>query len=67
MTLEVYMNSYDTTGKATYTTEEIAKRHSVHRSTVYRWLDAGILKSIKIGRCRRITVEQEKEFLNSFL
>ena len=60
------MDSYGSLGKATYTTAEIAKRHSVHRSTVYRWLDEGILKSIKIGRCRRITVDQEKEFLDSY-
>ena len=60
------MDRYKSAGKASFTTAEIAARNSVHRSTVYRWIDAGILKSIKIGRCRRVTVDQEKEFLDSY-
>jgi excisionase family DNA binding protein len=61
------MDRYKSAGKASFTTAEIAARHSVHRSTVYRWINTGILKSVKIGRCRRITVDQENEFINSFL
>lgn len=61
------MSSNETLGRASYTIQEVAIRHGVHRSTVYRWIDKGILKSIKIGRCRRVTVDQEKEFLDSHL
>lgn len=59
------MNGYETPGKASFSPKEIAMRNSVHISTVNRWLAAGQLKSLKIGRLRRITVEQEKEFLTS--
>lgn len=57
------MNGYETPGKASYSPKEIAVRNSVHISTVNRWLASGRLKSVKIGRLRRITVEQEREFL----
>ena len=61
------MSSNETLGRASYTIQEIAIRHGVHRSTVYRWLGKGILESIKIGKSRRVTVQQEHEFINSFL
>ena len=60
------MNGHETPGKASFSPKEIAMRNSVHISTVNRWLAAGQLKSVKIGRLRRITVEQERDFLNSF-
>ena len=60
------MNGYETPGKASFSPKEIALRNSVHISTVNRWLAAGQLMSVKIGRLRRITVEQERDFLNSF-
>ena len=57
------MNGVELAGKASFTVKEIAARNSVHVSTVNRWIAANELKSLLIGRCRRITVEQEKEFL----
>jgi excisionase family DNA binding protein len=60
------MSSNETLGRASYTVQEIAIRHGVHRSTVYRWLESGKLKSIKIGRNRRVTVKQEQDFLDLF-
>lgn len=61
------MNGYETPGKASFSPKEIAMRNSVHISTVNRWLASGALKSVKIGRLRRITVDQEKEFLLTHL
>jgi excisionase family DNA binding protein len=59
------MGSYREIGKASYAPKEIAVRNSVHISTVHRWLSTGRLKSAKIGGLSRITVQQEKEFLDS--
>ena len=61
------MNRLDLVGRASFTVKEIAVRNGVHVSTVNRWIAANELKSLLIGRCRRITVEQEKEFLDSHL
>jgi putative molybdopterin biosynthesis protein len=46
-----------------YTVEQVAEQLKVHPRTVYRLLDAGELKGIKVGRQWRITPEA----LNSFL
>lgn len=51
--------------RSSYTVGEIAERNSVHVSTVNRWIASGRLRSIKVGKLRRITVDQEKQFLNS--
>jgi excisionase family DNA binding protein len=61
------MNGYESIGRASFSPKEIAVRNSVHISTVNRWLASGQLKSVKIGRLRRITVEQEKDFLRSHI
>jgi len=61
------MNNNETTGKSSYTPREIAERNSVNISTVNRWIADKRLKSLKIGRLRRITWQQEQEFLNSHL
>ena len=45
------------------TVEQFAKRHSVSIPTVFRWLKDGRLRSIKVGHLRRVTLEQEKEFV----
>jgi excisionase family DNA binding protein len=52
-------------GRSSYKVSEIAERNRVHISTVNRWIASGRLRSIKIGKLRRITVDQEKQFLNS--
>jgi excisionase family DNA binding protein len=59
------MNRLESVGKASFTVKEIAARNSVHVSTVNRWIATNSLKSLLIGRCRRIPVEAEKEFLDS--
>lgn len=35
--------------EAKYTATEFAARHSVNKSTLYRWRKAGILKALVIG------------------
>jgi excisionase family DNA binding protein len=54
-------------GRASYTVNEIADRNRVHVSTVNRWIASGRIKSIKVGKLRRITVNQEKEFLDKHI
>ena len=54
-------------GRASYTVKEIAERNSVHVSTVNRWLASGKLKSMKINKLRRVTAQQELDFLKSHL
>ena len=61
------MGSYNKNEKASYTPKEIAARNSVHVSTVHRWLASGKLGSVKIGALRRITVQQEREFLEAHI
>jgi excisionase family DNA binding protein len=51
-------------GRSSYTVNEIAERNKVHISTVNRWIASGRLRSVKVGKLRRITVNQEKEFLD---
>lgn len=61
------MKLLDSAKRKTFTVKEIAVRYSVSVSTVYRWIASGKLKSILIGRCRRVLLEQEEEFLNSHI
>jgi excisionase family DNA binding protein len=57
------MNGNISIGRSSFTVNEIAIRNSVHVSTVNRWIASGRLRSTKIGKLRRITVEQERAFL----
>jgi len=52
-----------TTERAAFTPEEIAKRASVGRTTVYLEMKAGRLRSLKVGKLRRITPAMEREWL----
>lgn len=61
------MDNNENSIQAIYTVPEFADKYRVHRSTVYRWLDSGVLKSFKIGKCRRITSQQEKDFTDLYL
>ena len=45
------------------TVEDAARRLSIARSNVYRFLERGELPSVKLGRCRRIAVEDLNEFV----
>lgn len=49
--------------KYAYTPDEAATKLSISRAHLYRLLDRGELKSIHIGRCRRITKSQLDAFL----
>lgn len=46
-----------------YTIEETAQLLSLSRAHVYRLVEVEELKSVKIGRSRRITEAQLREFL----
>jgi len=48
-----------------YTVEQVAKMLSIGRDKVYFLLRTGQLKSIKIGKSRRITDQQLAEFIAS--
>ncbi len=52
--------------RASYSFPEMAARHHTCLATVYNWHNRGWLKSVKIGRLRRVTPEQEQEFLQRF-
>lgn len=51
--------------KLLYTPVEVAQSLGVGRSKVYELLYSGALKSVKIGRCRRVTREQLAEFISA--
>ncbi|MEU1719189.1 helix-turn-helix domain-containing protein [Nonomuraea sp. NPDC005692] len=48
-----------------YTVEQVAEMLSVGRDKVYFLLRTGQLKSIKIGKLRRITDQQLTDFVSS--
>jgi excisionase family DNA binding protein len=42
--------------------DEVAKHYNVSRSTVYGWIDMGLLKAVKVaGKTIRIPVDALKE------
>jgi excisionase family DNA binding protein len=47
------------------TIPEVAARLRVHRSTIYRYFDAGLLASIKFGNVRRIRSSELQRFLRA--
>lgn len=49
--------------RASYSIPEIAERHNVSVATVYRWIAAGQLESVKLNGLRRVLAEQETRFL----
>jgi len=48
-----------------YTVEQVAKMLNIGRDKVYLLLRTGQLRSIKIGKSRRITDQQLAEFIAS--
>ena len=52
-----------TDGSVLLTAEEVAEILSVGRSTVFEVIAAGELRSVKIGRARRVTVAGVREFV----
>lgn len=47
-----------------YRPEELAEAWGCSRAHIYKLLDSGALKSLKIGRSRRILVSAVEEFEN---
>lgn len=52
----------DTNPKRALSIEEFAKRWSIGRNSVYNAIARGELGSVKIGKRRVITLEQEEHF-----
>ena len=48
-----------------YTTQQIAEILQIHHLTVLKYINAGDLKAIKLGRVYRITQASLKEFLEA--
>lgn len=48
------------------TPSEVAKRLNVTLRTVQRWISEGLLSSYKIGKTRRVSEEQLKQFLERY-
>jgi excisionase family DNA binding protein len=48
-----------------YTVEQVAKMLHIGRDKVYQLLRTGQLRSIKIGKLRRITEDQLADFITS--
>jgi excisionase family DNA binding protein len=48
-----------------FTPVQAAKIMNVSRSHVYTMMNKGALGSVNIGRCRRITVSQMNDFIES--
>jgi excisionase family DNA binding protein len=48
-----------------FTPVQAAKMMGVSRSHVYVLMNQGRLHSVNIGRCRRITIDQMREFIAS--
>lgn len=51
--------------KLLYTIDESAKMLSVSRSTIYELIKDGELKSIKVGKSHRVTLQAMNEFITS--
>jgi excisionase family DNA binding protein len=47
------------------TPSQIAERLQIVERTVYRWLDAGELKGIKLGRVWRVRIQDFEDFLRA--
>jgi len=49
------------------TPEEAARRLSVGRTTIYELMSSGELKSVNIGRCRRVPVSSLSSFVSRLI
>lgn len=50
---------------ANFTIDQFCARHYVSRSFVYEQISDGKLKTVKLGRSRRITAEEDQRFRES--
>ena len=49
--------------RVAYRPLEAARMLGIGKTTIYRLLEAGVIRSIRVGRCRLIPVEAIEEFL----
>ena len=45
------------------TVDQVAKRNQISRQSIYKEINAGRLRSFKVGKSRRITEEAEQEWI----
>ena len=58
-------NTLDISGDLLYTITEVAKLLKVNRNYVYKLINAGLIRSIKLG-CRKVTRKSLLEFLDKY-
>ena len=46
-----------------YSVDELAERNNLCRQSIYKEINAGRLRSFKVGKSRRITEEAEREWI----
>lgn len=54
------------TVKGLYTPEDAARYLSMSRARLYHYLSTGELQSLKIGRSRRLTLDQLTQFIDRY-
>ncbi len=59
------MKSSTASAKLAFTVEEVSDLISISRAQLFRLIEQGELRSVTIGRSRRITLEQLRAFLRS--
>ena len=62
VTYEVQKHKLPSTTKRYYRVDEVARYFSVCDQTVYRLIDMGDLKAIRVMGCIRVPVEELREF-----
>ncbi len=63
--MEKTVESIDTTEDLLYTITEVSKLLKVNRNFVYELINAGLIRSIKLG-CRKVTRKSLIEFLEKY-
>lgn len=53
----------ESTARLLLTVEEAADRLGIGRSHMYRYLERGELRSVRLGRCRRVVLSDLLEFI----
>lgn len=52
--------------RLTYTVNETCRKVQIGRSSLYKYIQSGQLRSLKIGNCRRIAANDLHDWLESF-
>lgn len=58
-------NNFITEAKMVYTVKDVSKILGINRNSVYNLINAGIIKTLKLGR-QKITHNSLMEFLNNY-